>query len=232
MLRVVLLFCLLSCLRACPHPFISVGSYCFHKSSSSFSYCAAQDYCHRLGGELVAGNANLKAAQTQFTGYVWIGMNDFTSEQKSARNGWQWSDGTLLNQSLFTWDSSEPGNVRWQDCGAMDTQNELQDKHCSSSSYEALCQLRRQISPCTNFEKEATRSFSDEEMYAKDACVQSYSGVTEVSSCAARCHSVPYAACKVYFFNDVAAECRIVLYNDASLPVPNPTQWRKFARAP
>lgn len=228
MLRIVLLLCLFSRLRTCPNPFISVGSFCFHKSSSSFTYCQAQDYCHRLGGELVAGNANLKTAQTHFTGYAWIGLNDFTSERKSARNGWQWSDGTLVNESHFSWDAAEPGSQPNQDCGAMDSNNELQDKYCSKM-YKALCQLRSQKTPCAEFSGEAALSFSDTEKFAKDPCVQSYSGVTNPAICASNCYSVPYAACKVFFFSDVAAECHLVLYNDASLALSGP-KWRKFVR--
>lgn len=219
-------------------PFTADGEFCFHKSNTKFTYCNAQKYCYDLGGELVNGNANFEQAKLNFNS-AWIGLTDFKTERKSNRNGWLWSNGELLS-NVFKWDSGEPGNSDKQDCVIMDSGKDLEDKYCSYTRH-ALChynvskaQQRSSDSQSAKFNEQPVLTFADSNMYANLPCVETltfpHDPRFQVMTCAKKCLLSHNSACKTFFVSQSRKECRLVLYNDASLELPSPALWRKFVR--
>lgn len=229
----------------CPPQFNEIHGVCLHFSTEKSSWCAAQQYCSTVGGELVRGrNFVLALHKKVFPGMpanYWIGLTDFLHERKNNRAGWRWTDGSLnpASSQLSWFRPTEPGNTGGsQDCAFQCfTSGAICDMFCTPHprfpmSMVPMCQPRSRThssNQVNEFVNVPVRfGLSSEEFAENGACSKLFDVEFELD-CAVLCRTQSDDWCVSFYFNKATKECRIVLYTDATLDVGNAISWRKFS---
>lgn len=212
-----------------------VNSVCVYFSSIKDTWCNAQDFCRKIGGELMTGDTFLQAHKDKFfnksTSRVpewlfWLGATDMSDERNSSRKGWKWTNGSQISDTSINWSNDQPGNRpnEDQDCLQID-RIWLLDIDCTNKFF-FICQqksftvLNDQIFVLTDI---FVSNVS--EKYAKGACTSNLIAVSEID-CAFKC--LQEVTCVSIYFLDEKSECIIIRYTDVRLNVSNGHGWKKF----
>ena len=234
-------------LSVCSPPFNPILGQCLHYTSQKMTWCEAQAYCVRKGGELITGATFLALNGTTFPGMpvgYYIGLTDLLDERGSNRDNWRWTDGSLTpNSATLAWniDGNEPGNILngISDCVIQCFQAGLLcDASCKEEIQWAavpMCQPRSTVpEPQYRFHSYGVAGSFPINLtpvqFADAPCSQRIEGVRSILDCAHRCSEVVHDWCIAFYYNKVTKLCQTVYYTEAAINVGNGTNWQKYDR--
>lgn len=215
---------------ACPRPFSKINSLCVFVSITQASWCDAQNECRKIKGELLTGDIALEAMKSGILDPAdeknyWIGASDLSDERKDSRNGWKWTNGSVITSTLL-WMTNQPrNNLLYQDCLCI-RKKETADFECEKNAY-FICQPKN--ATVRNQQKYKMVDIfvsADVENYARGHCAKTFDE-TNIIRCAARC--LQTEICVSFYFNDTQMKCRMILYTDAQIDLRGSEgNWKKF----
>lgn len=225
-------FCLLavSCTSlGCSAPYSEASSVCMFVSTTILSWCDAQHYCRRIGGELLTGDTALKAFPTLSLNseQYWIGVTDLAEEQGSSRNGWRWSNGSVMPYNV-PWNKNDTKFFINQDCLKWKWTN-MTDGKCSQTK-NFICQPNTEIAPI-ELQYTITNVFvsSTPDDFGFGACTKTIIVESDLE-CGRACFSEGRGDCASFYFHRERLECILMLFTDARLDLGNAAGWVKFIK--